>query len=620
MISPHRPCPELLPVQLPGTGPAWLPDGGQVSDWSEEILTSTVLPSVLEGAVSQPHPVVVYVLGQPGSGKTTVIDLVHAALAARGGAVRVDRDTYKTLHPHYRQYLAEDVRTAGVRVRPETYRWQATVEAAVRKCRYDAVVEVPMARPDDFLAGAVESRQAGYWVEVVVLAVSWAVSQFSTLERDLRLLQEGRPPRYVSWDNHDACADALIPTIGAVEAGHLAHRVFVIRRGETALDVIYGNELGHDGRLLRPADAAGAVLAEWRRPWGARETGRIHRQLAESERRLADPALPEDWMLAVRRNTERAAALAEPVRRIAQPRREAPGVDYHQLNREEHKWIYDELILPSLGPITPQDQPVVIYVMGQPGAGKTRIARMILSSLRKPVHITGEIFKTAHPDYLQLLREEPRTASERIRADYRAWQARAEAHVRAGRGDMVVEITPESAVQFVARAAVDRQAGYRVGLAVLAVREADSRQGTATRYAQVSQLGAPPRFTAAAGHRACFAILPETVALAEQMSVVDEVVVMRRDAHPLYHNHQNDQGLWARRRAADLALVAEHYRPYTDEEAAQFWATQRWLHTVMPQYRDDLVAIAGLACPLMPAQRPRQLNMPAPAAALPVPA
>ncbi|MFI0217682.1 hypothetical protein [Streptomyces lydicus] len=38
------------------------------------------------------------------------------------------------------------------------------------------------------------------------------------------------------------------------------------------------------------------------------------------------------------------------------------------------------------------------------------------------------------------------------------------------------------------------------------------------------------------------------------------------------------------------------------------------------QYRDDLIAIGALACPLMPARQPHQLDTPAPVAALPVPA
>ncbi|MCQ8835802.1 zeta toxin family protein [Streptomyces malaysiensis] len=603
-----------------GSAPAGSPAAALAGDWSEEVLTGTVLPHVLGGAVPQPgpaRPVVVFVAGQPGSGKTMVVDLVHAALMRRGGAVRVDRDAYKTIHPHYTAFLAEDVRTAGVRVRPETYRWQADIEARVREGRYDAVVEAPLAHTQEFLAGMAAYRQAGYRVEILALAVPEAVSQLGILDRYLRLAEEGRA-RYVSWDNHDTCAAALLETLAVVETTRLADRIFVVRRADSAaLEVVYDNELDSCGDWRRPIGAARAVLAERRRPWDARETGRFRRQLADADRRLTDPRLPEDWALAVGRDAERAAALAEPVRRTAQPRREPPGVDYHRLSAEEHRFIFDELIVPSLGRITPQEKPVAVYVMGQPGAGKTRAAQMVRRTLRDgPAHITGDDFKVAHPDYLQLLREEPRTASARIRADYRAWQAQAEAYVRERRGDVVIELTPGSTAEFVTGAALYRQAGYRVELVVLAVRPADSRQGTAVRYAQVGQRGLPARFTTAAGHDTHFAVLPEVVAAAEQLSVADSVMVMRRDAHLLYHNDQTAPGRWAQRPAAELALVAEQSRPYTPEEAAPFWAVQRWLHAAMPQYRDDLIAIAGLACPLMPAQQPRQLHAPVPAAAL----
>ncbi len=619
MSSASRSQPMQPPAQPLGEGVAASAAAASVGDWSDEVLADAVLPGALGGVMPQSRPVVVFVAAQPGSGKTLVVDLVHAALMRRGGAVRVDRDLYKNVHPGYATFLAEDVRTAGVRVRPETYRWQASVEARVREGRYDAVVEAPLAHPEEFLAEAAAYRQAGFRIEIVALAVPEAVSQLGVLDRYLRLAEEGRA-RYVSWANHDACAAALIDTLTRVEAAHLADRVLVVRRSaEAPLQAVYANELGPDGLWRRPAGAAQAVLTERRRPWGPRETGLFRSQLADADRRVADPALAEDWSLAVRRDAERAAAWAEPLRRTAQPRREPPGVDYHRLSADEHQWVFDELIIPALGPITPQDKPVAVYVMAQAGAGKTRDSQMIRSSLRNPTHISGDDFKFSHPDYLQLLREEPRTASARIRADYRAWQARAEAHVRARRGDVLIEITPENAAAFVTGASLYRQDGYRVELVVLAVRAADSRQGTAARYAKVSRRGVPARFTTAAAHDAHVAVLPEVVAMAEQSSVVDEVLVMRRDAHPLYRNTKDEHGRWARHPAADLALLAEQARPYTLEEAARFWATQRWLHTAMTQYRDDLIAIGALACPLMPAQQPRQLPTDAPAAALPVP-
>ncbi|MGW0537990.1 zeta toxin family protein [Streptomyces sp. NPDC003032] len=384
--------------------------------------------------------------------------------------------------------------------------------------------------------------------------------------------------------------------------------------------MLYVNEHTAGGQWSRSPGARETVLAERARKWAPAETGAFRRQLADADRRAHDPHLPEDWSLAVRRNAERAAALAEPVRRIAQPRREAPGVDYHRLTGEEHRWIFDNLILPDLAARTsPQERPVVVYLMGQPGSGKTNMTRMVLRSLRgRPARISGDDFKAAHPDYHQLLQEEPRTAGARIRADYRAWQVLAEQYVRERRSDAVIEIAPSSAAAFVNAAMLYRQAGYRVELVVLAVRAADSRQGTADRCAQLLRLGAAGRFTTAEGHDEHFAALGEAVAAAEQVPVADLVTVMRRDGSVLYRNERAPDGRWARPVGALQALVAEHRRPYSDREAARFWAIQRRLRAQLPHYRRDLEQIAQLARLLMPEHLlPSRLRGPAAVAALP---
>ncbi|MEV4975979.1 zeta toxin family protein [Streptomyces scopuliridis] len=583
-----------------------------------EILARVIVPELTAAAVVQQHPVVVFVLGQAGSGKTFVMDLVHAALEQRGGAVRVDRDAYKAVHPHYAGFLVENVRTAGVRVRPETYRWQAEAEAHARAGRYDVVAEEALADPAGWLASVAAYRQAGYRVEVVALAVPEAVSQLGVLDRYLRLAEEGRA-RYVGWDNHDACAAALPTALADVEAGRLVDRVVVVRR---AGEVLYANELTSEGHWRHPAGAREVLLGERLRPWSAAETGVFRRQLADADRRAHDPRLPEDWSLAVRRDGERAAALAEPLRRGAQARREAPGVDYHRLSAEEHRWIFDVLIAPPLlEGITAQERPVAVYVMGQPGSGKTSQAHMLRRALRgRPTRISGDDFKAFHPDYHTLLTEEPRTAGERIRADYRAWQAMAEACVRERRGDVVIEIAPGSAAAFMESAMLYRRAGYRVELVVLAVRAADSRQGTAERCARMSQLGLHPRFTTAQGHDRHFAVLAGTVAAAENVPVADSVMVWGRDGTVLYRNDRPPhQGAWSRPTGAAAALAAEHNRFYTSKEADRFWAVQRRLRAELPHYRHDVEQIARLARALMPAHlQPRRLPGAAAVAALPL--
>ncbi|MFI6689192.1 zeta toxin family protein [Streptomyces sp. NPDC050485] len=595
MSSPSQPL--SLPEPPAGADP--------VSGWPDAVLAATVLPGVVSGAVPhQEHPVVVLVAGQPGSGKSLVADLVHAALGRRGGAVRVDHDQYKAHHPHYRGFLAEDVRSAGVRVRPETYRWQAEVEAHVRAHRYDAVVETPLTDPAAARRSVAAYRQAGYRVEVVVLAVPEAVSQLGVLDRYLRLAEAGRA-RYVGWQNHDGAAAGLLASLEVIEAECLADRVVVVRRdAETAGEFLYDNELAPAGHWQRPAGAVQAVVTERARPWTPQETGVFRRQLADADRRAhrtaPDGQLPADWGLAVQRDAERAAALAEPVRRIAQPRKEAPGVDYHRLSAEEHAWIFDELIAPDLlEQLVPQERPVAVFVMGQPGAGTTGAAHLVRRALRgRPVVIRPDSFLAEHPDYRQLVREEPYQVEERLRADYRAWQARAEAYVRGRRSDAVIEITPVSAAEFLAGAAVYREAGYRVELAVLAVRAADSRQASVVRYARTSRNGSrPARIVPAYQHDLCLDVLGRAMAAAEHSGLVDSVVVMRRDTQALLRTERAPGR--GQPSGAVGVLAAEQLRPYTPDEAARFMAEQRRLRAALPHVRDELVAISRLARPLM---------------------
>ncbi|MFD9795512.1 zeta toxin family protein [Streptomyces sp. NPDC059070] len=571
-----------------------------------------VLPAALRGAVRQERPVVVFVAGQAGSGKTWVMDVVQACLAHRGGAVRVERDAYKAVHPRYEEFVSQDVRTAGVRVRSDTYRWQAEAEAHARAGRYDVVVEEALPDPAAWRTSAAAYRRAGYRIEFVAMAVPEAVSQLGALDRYLRLADAGAGPRYVAWENHDACAAALPAVLADIEAEHLADRVTVVRRGA---DVVYTNTRDASGRWIRPAGAREALLAERLRPWDAAQTGAFRRQLADADRRAHDSRLPQDWALAVRRDAERAAAAAESVRRRAQPRREAPGVDYHRLSADEHAWLFDELIVPMyLDDITAQDQPVALYVMGAQGAGKSHTAYALLRSLRarRPTRIEGGLFKSVHPDYHQLLREQPRTASARIRPDYRGWQERAEAYVRERRGDLLIEIAPDSVGHVLDSARRTRRAGYRVELLALGVRAADSRLGTATRCAELARLGVAPRFTAGDAHDATFSVVADVVRAAEaDPDAVASVAVIRRDLTAVYRNERTPQGAWACPPRGGHVLEAEQQRPYTAAEAARFFAALRRIHRVLPQYRRDLVEIAALAWPLMPAHlRPRTLSFP----------
>ncbi|MCX5216112.1 zeta toxin family protein [Kitasatospora sp. NBC_00240] len=559
---------------------------------SRQILDRVILPAGTGGTTPQERPVVVFVAGQPGSGKTTLADLVQASLAARGGAVRIAGDLYKTAHPRYAALLAENPRTAGVKVRPDTRRWQAATESHAREHRFDAVVETALTDPDEARAAAANWRRAGYRIEVAVLAVPEAWSQLGVMDRYLDQAHAAGG-RYVSWENHDDCAASLVTTLAVVEAEQLADRVTVLRRGAEAL---YSNDLTPDGHWRRPTGAAATVAAEHVRWWNARESAQFRLQLATADRRSHAGLLQADHALAVTRDAERAFALSEPVRRIAQPRREPPGVDYHRLSEREHRWFFENVVVPDLGEIIPREQPVVVFVVGQPGAGKTDVASDVKANMRAgATQLVGDDFKDVHPDYRQLLRENPRGAGEAIRADYRAWLTAAEAYVREHRGDVVIEMAPGSANSLLRRAEVFHRDGYRVELVVLAVRAADSRQGTALRYVRALAKGRSARFTSAAGHDVCFCAVAEGLQVAQGHPAVDSVLVVDRDGVAL----GDPSGGAGGRSGAAERLAAERVRPYTQEEASCFLARHRALYKALSRHREELEQIMTMARPLM---------------------
>ncbi|MET9819770.1 zeta toxin family protein [Streptomyces sp. NPDC006355] len=276
----------------------------------------------------------------------------------------------------------------------------------------------------------------------------------------------------------------------------------------------------------------------------------------------------EDRRLAVQRDSERAAAWSELVRRIAP----AP----------------------------------------QAGAGRRLPPAFVR---RAPTRLVGDDFKASHPDYYQLLRDDPRSAGAAIRADYKAWFAQAEEYVRLRRGDVLIEATPGSTEEFFASPLPFATTGYPVELVVLAVREADSRLATALRYAWALQRGGTGRFTTRAGHDVCFRPLADVVAVAERHPQIAAVTVIRRDGHALLRH----EGAGAGR--ASWALAAERLRPYTDQEAAAFLRLHQSLRRALPQHRDELVEIAALARPLMPPRvQPARIGRPhSPVWPLPVP-
>ena len=290
------------------------------------------------------------------------------------------------------------------------------------------------------------------------------------------------------------------------------------------------------------------------------------------------------------------------------------------LTPEAHARILQTQILPAelypfLPPSPPQHQPLAVFVLGQTGAGKTRLAPRLHAALTRslsgeqqqqqqqqqqqpvqPVHLIADTYKRYHPHYGACLARAPQQASalagpaaaEWLRGVCeRAAAAGASVLVEAAcrrRGDVerlvrVFSSDDSSNDNSSSSSSSSSATGayryrYRVRVVVLAVPAALSRLGIAVRYhaglPEAGSRGLPARLTPRRVHDESFAGLAEAVRWVDGGGgQVERVVVVRRSGQVVYANERAEDGAWkGRAGAAAEALEAERARPLSAEERA----------------------------------------------------
>jgi UDP-N-acetylglucosamine kinase len=235
---------------------------------SDRIFRDRIVPDQLTGS-PQDQPVVVFVGGQPGDGKATIVALVKAILRRRGRPVVLSGPGYEAYHPRLHEPITDVPTTADRYVRYDGQRWLAMAEALTIQERYDAIVETELVDPDTFAESARRFKVAGYQVEVAVLAVHEALSRLGVLERHLRALEEIGFGRLTVQSRHDAGYHGVLRAAELIDGEGFADRVAVLRPDG---QLIFGNQRDARGQWQQPARTVDAITWERERPWTAPES------------------------------------------------------------------------------------------------------------------------------------------------------------------------------------------------------------------------------------------------------------------------------------------------------------------------------------------------------------
>ncbi|MDX3521341.1 zeta toxin family protein [Streptomyces scabiei] len=239
-------------------------------DENRRIFRDRIVPDLLAGRVGQETPTVVFLIGQPGAGKSRVTEMVAGALNRHGGFADVDSDLYKPYHPAYARLMAQDDTLMAAYTRADGRAWMAQAEAYVREHGLHAIIQETSQN-----AAAVEEkmrayRDSGARVEALFMGVPQAMSNQGIVNRYFEQLADRGQGRLTVQSNADESYAGILELADRVDRGALADLASVYRRGESKPR--YGNALDGTGHWTGPPELRQALAAERTRPWTPAES------------------------------------------------------------------------------------------------------------------------------------------------------------------------------------------------------------------------------------------------------------------------------------------------------------------------------------------------------------
>ncbi|MGI5485019.1 zeta toxin family protein [Streptomyces lavendofoliae] len=133
----------------------------------------------------------------------------------------------------------------------------------------------------------------------------------------------------------------------------------------------------------------------------------------------------------------------------------------------------------------PQQTPTVVFLVGQPGAGKSRVTETVATAFNQHggfADIDSDLYKPYHPAYDELMAQDDTFMAAYPRADGRAWMAQAEEYVRTHGLHAIIQETSQNAEAVEQKMRAHRFAGGRIEGLFMGVPQAMSNQVIVARY------------------------------------------------------------------------------------------------------------------------------------------
>jgi len=260
------------------------------TDEGIRIFREQIVADLLSGPQPQEKPTVVFVVGQQGAGKSRTGAMVGDALAKRGGFVDLDSDLYKPYHPRYDELMSRDDTLMAAYIGPDSWAWLAQAHEYVRERKINALKPETGQDSRGAVAHMRAYRNAGYRIEVMVIAVPAAMSNQGIVSRYYEQLIDRGHGRLTVQASADRAYRGILDLADSIDNERLADEVAVFRRGEASPR--YNNTLNKAGEWSTASALRAAIDSERARPWTIEETADFLRTHIKLRRELGSRWTP----------------------------------------------------------------------------------------------------------------------------------------------------------------------------------------------------------------------------------------------------------------------------------------------------------------------------------------
>lgn len=218
-----------------------------------------------------------------------------------------------------------------------------------------------------------------------------------------------------------------------------------------------------------------------------------------------------------------------------------------KLSEIENQEVFEKVIKPIIENVgTKQENPIALFLGGQPGAGKSALAEEVLSEFESKgslVPISTDDYRDKHPHQKKLMETNDKIASQLTGPDCGLWVQKAVALAKENKFNILLDGTLRDSEAVAQSMTSLRKAGYKIEVRIVAVSAQQSQLATMLRYEGQKADKGVGRMTSPEAHDAGYHGLPVTLKRIEDEMLADKIGIYQRGGDKLYENSQ-DQGQW----------------------------------------------------------------------------